>query len=169
MEFASSSSPFSKSKPQFMYDVFINFRGEDTRKKFVCHIYKALSNAGINTFIDEENIQKGMTLDELMTAIEGSQIAIVVFSKTYTESTWCLRELQKIIECHENYGQRVVPVFYHIDPSHIRHQEGDFGSALNAVAERRHSGEDLKSALSNWKRVLKKATDFSGWNERDFR
>ncbi|TKY68721.1 TMV resistance protein N [Spatholobus suberectus] len=170
MEFASSSSSFSKSEPQWIYDVFINFRGEDTRRKFVSHLYHALStNAGVNTFFDEENLPRGMELGELARGIERSQIAIVVFSKTYTESTWCLRELEKIIECHETYGQIVVPVFYYIDPSDVRHQNGDFGRALRAAAEKRYSGEHLEDALSRWRRALTKAADFSGWDVENFR
>ena len=149
MELESSSSSFSKPKSQWTYDVFINFRGEDTRRSFVCHLNCALSKAGVKTFLDEENLHKGMKLDELMTAIEGSQIAIVVFSKSYTESTWCLRELEKVIECNETYGQSVLPVFYNIDPSVVRHRDEkhDFGKVLKSTAEKNYSGEHLENAF----------------------
>jgi len=69
----------SSSDHQWIYDVFINFRGEDTRNNFVSHLYVALSNEGINTFLDNENLNKGHELGpELLRAIEGSQIALVV-------------------------------------------------------------------------------------------
>ncbi|CAJ1949643.1 unnamed protein product [Sphenostylis stenocarpa] len=166
MEFASSSS----SKHQrWIHDVFINFRGEDTRRKFVSHLHYAFSNAGVNTFFDEQNLVKGMQLQELMRAVEGSQIAIVVFSKTYTESTWCLEELEKIIKCHETQGQSVLPVFYDIDPSDVRHQKGEFGKALEEAAQKSYSGEQLKHALSRWGRALTKASGITGWDVRNFR
>ncbi|TKY68711.1 Disease resistance protein TAO1 [Spatholobus suberectus] len=161
--------PFSNSKPQWIYDVFINFRGEDTRRNFVSHLHYALSKAGVNTFLDEENLLKGMQLEELLRAIEGSQIAIVVFSKTYTESTWCLDELEKISKCHGTCGQKVVPVFYDIDPSVVRHQKGDFGKALKAAAEKIYLGEDLEHALSRLSSALTKAANFSGWDVRNYR
>ncbi|KAH1069157.1 hypothetical protein GLYMA_03G087500v4 [Glycine max] len=171
MELESSSSSFSKPKSQWTYDVFINFRGEDTRRSFVCHLNCALSKAGVKTFLDEENLHKGMKLDELMTAIEGSQIAIVVFSKSYTESTWCLRELEKVIECNETYGQSVLPVFYNIDPSVVRHRDEkhDFGKVLKSTAEKNYSGEHLENALSRWSRALSEASKFSGWDASKFR
>ncbi|KAL3027842.1 hypothetical protein AAZX31_03G079200 [Glycine max] len=171
MELESSSSSFSKPKSQWTYDVFINFRGEDTRRSFVCHLNCALSKAGVKTFLDEENLHKGMKLDELMTAIEGSQIAIVVFSQSYTESTWCLRELEKVIECNETYGQSVLPVFYNIDPSVVRHRDEkhDFGKVLKSTAEKNYSGEHLENALSRWSRALSEASKFSGWDASKFR
>ncbi|KAM2192511.1 hypothetical protein ACFX1Q_028190 [Malus domestica] len=47
---ASSSS----SVPDWKYDVFLNFRGEDTRRTFIGHLYKALVQNSINTFVDAE-------------------------------------------------------------------------------------------------------------------
>lgn len=39
--------------------MFINFRGEDTHKSLVSHLYAALSSMGINTFLDDEKLKKG--------------------------------------------------------------------------------------------------------------
>ena len=47
---ASSSSYFPK------YDVFLSFRGVDTRKSFTDHLYAALKQRGIITFRDDENL-----------------------------------------------------------------------------------------------------------------
>ena len=47
-EGASSSS---SSTRRWNYDVFLSFRGEDTREGFTSHLYKALCDKGINTFI----------------------------------------------------------------------------------------------------------------------
>ncbi|KAM3383528.1 hypothetical protein P3S68_009103 [Capsicum galapagoense] len=65
------------------YDVFLSFRGEDVRKTFVDHLYVALQLKGINTFKDDEKLEKGKSISpDLMKAIEESRIALIVLSKT---------------------------------------------------------------------------------------
>ncbi|MCH98178.1 resistance protein, partial [Trifolium medium] len=124
--------------PRQIHDVFINFRGLDTRQKFVSHLYAALTNAGINTYINDQ-LDKGTVLEpELLAAIEGSRISILVFSKNYTQSSWCLRELERVMYCHTTHGQVVVPIFYDVDPSVVRHQKGAFGKALQSTAKERY-------------------------------
>ncbi|MCI46140.1 TMV resistance protein N-like, partial [Trifolium medium] len=94
----------------------INFSPEDTSKTFVYNLDVALAKAGIETYIDH-HLHKGTTElgPELLEAIEEAHISIIVFSKNYTESSWCLNELQKIMECRTNHGQLAVPVFYDVD------------------------------------------------------
>ena len=95
-----SSSSFFSSIPQLKYDVFLNFRGKDTRNGFTHHLYFALKQKGIFTFRDEEELETGKSISpELLKAIEESRFAIVIFSKNYASSTWCLDELIKIIGC----------------------------------------------------------------------
>ncbi|KAB2615663.1 TMV resistance protein N-like [Pyrus ussuriensis x Pyrus communis] len=125
---ASSSS--SSSEGHWKYDVFLNFRGEDTRKIFVGHLYKALDQKAINTFIDAEELRKGNDLSELLTAISKSRLSIVVFSQNYPSSTWCLKELVQIMECMDTHKRIVVPVFYQANPSNIRKLEGSFAEAF---------------------------------------
>ncbi|CAK8560216.1 unnamed protein product [Lathyrus sativus] len=162
----------SSTDHPWIYDVFINFRGQDTREKLVSHLYAALSNAGINTFLDDKNLQKGMELGpELKRAIEGSQICIVVLSVNYTKSSWCLNELLHIMDCRKNYGQLVLPVFYEIDPSFVRRQTGDFGEALEVSATRVESFSLKKKKgdlLKKWRTALTEVANLSGWNSSSF-
>ncbi|XP_058743464.1 disease resistance protein RUN1-like [Vicia villosa] len=161
----------SSSNRQWINDVFINFRGEDTRKSFVSHLHAALSNAGINTYIDNQ-LHKGQELGpELSRAIEWSHISIVVFSKRYTESYWCLNELKKVMECHRNHGQLVLPIFYDVDPSVVRRQSGDFGEALLSTAEKSYSSgeERMEYVLSKWRSALTQAANLSGWDVNNCR
>ncbi|RZB61111.1 TMV resistance protein N [Glycine soja] len=58
-----SSSSFGYG---FTYDVFLSFRGEDTRYGFTGNLYKALYDKGIHTFIDEE-LQRG---DKITSTLE---------------------------------------------------------------------------------------------------
>ncbi|PNX85428.1 putative disease resistance protein (TIR-NBS-LRR class), partial [Trifolium pratense] len=157
-----SSSSSSSSDSRYIYDVFINFRGEDTRKSFVSHLYAAFSNAGINAFNDVEPLLKGTEVEaELLRAIENSRISIVVFSTNFAGSIWCLNELEKIMQCRENHGQVVIPVFYDVDPSDVRRQQGAFGETLQQTAKSRKLGENV---LSRWRTALIEATSLSGWH-----
>ncbi|KAI5423017.1 hypothetical protein KIW84_046142 [Lathyrus oleraceus] len=166
------NSSSSSSNPKWIHDVFINFRGEDIRLGFISHLYTALKNAGVNVYIDR-HLPKGTELArELSQAIEGSHISIAVFSKRYAESSWCLNELKKIIECHRNHGQVVVPVFYDVDPSEVRHQNGDFGIYLRDTVKEKYidSGEErMEYMLSKWRSALTQAANLSGWDVNNCR
>uniref|UniRef100_A0A6N2M4J1 TIR domain-containing protein n=1 Tax=Salix viminalis TaxID=40686 RepID=A0A6N2M4J1_SALVM len=90
------------SETRWSNDVFLSFRGEDTRKNFTDHLHSALIQAGIRTFKDDNNLPRGEEISpQLLRAIEGSRISVVVFSKNYASSTWCLDELVKIMECRQ--------------------------------------------------------------------
>lgn len=80
------------------HQVFINFRGDELRNKFISHLVDALRRHTINVFTDREE-QKGENINNLFKRIEESKIVIAVFSRRYTESRWCLDELVKMKEC----------------------------------------------------------------------
>ena len=83
---ASSSSSFT---PCWTYDVFLSFRGEDTRNGFTNHLFFALKQKGIFTFRDDEKLERGEPISPmLLKAIEDSLFAIVILSKNYASSTW---------------------------------------------------------------------------------
>nr|XP_043634499.1 disease resistance protein Roq1-like isoform X2 [Erigeron canadensis] len=127
---SSSSVVPTRRKGGWTYDVFLSFRGEDTRNNFVDHLFAALVQKGIHTFKDDKMLGGGQPISqELLKAIRESRWAVVVFSKNYANSSWCLDELSYIMECHNQMGQKVLPVFYHVDPSDVRKQKGDFASA----------------------------------------
>ncbi|XP_023754205.1 TMV resistance protein N [Lactuca sativa] len=130
---SSSSSPsaMAYSSQLWNYHVFLSFRGEDTRKTFVDHLYTALIQQGICTYKDDETLPRGELIGpSLKKAIEESQIAVIVFSKSYAESSWCLKELAYIMKCRDTRGQIVLPIFYDMDPSEVRKQTGKYGEAF---------------------------------------
>ncbi|KAL7612619.1 hypothetical protein Lser_V15G05186 [Lactuca serriola] len=138
---ASSSSSSAIPTRIWTHDVFLSFRGEDTRNSFVDHLYTALDQRGINVFKDDPALDKGKPISkELLKAIEESKFAVVVFSKNYADSSWCLDELVKIMECQDQMGQMVLPVFYHTDPSDVRGVKRDFDTAFQKH-EGRFKGE----------------------------
>ncbi|XP_059301985.1 disease resistance protein Roq1-like [Lycium ferocissimum] len=108
----------SPSSSLHSYDVFLSFRGEDTRSKFISHLYKELDQKGIRTFKDDKELKKGKSISpELLKAIEESTFAIIVLSENYASSSWCLDELVKIIECKNIFQLTVIPIFYNVSPS----------------------------------------------------
>ncbi|XP_017410147.1 TMV resistance protein N isoform X3 [Vigna angularis] len=134
------------------FEVFLSFRGKDTRASFTSHLHTALQNAGIFVFKDEESLPRGKQISpSLSLAIEESRISIVVFSKNYAESWWCLKELEKIMECHKTKGNVVLPVFYDVKPSEVRHQRGDFEKAFQRLLSN-FSIEEEKKVL-DWKQL----------------
>ncbi|KAL2334999.1 hypothetical protein Fmac_016212 [Flemingia macrophylla] len=145
------------------YDVFLSFRGSDTRHGFTGHLYKALRDKGIHTFIDDEELQRGEEIaPSLLKAIQESRIAIPVFSQNYASSTFCLDELVHILSCFKEKGRLVLPVFYDVDPSHVRHQRGTYQEAFNTHKQRFFHDHDNK--LHKWRNALSQVADLSGYH-----
>ncbi|XP_061355002.1 disease resistance protein RUN1-like [Gastrolobium bilobum] len=62
-----------------------------------------------------------------------------------------------MIECKETNEQILIPVFYNVDPSYVRHQRGEYGDALAKHEENFKEAQSLRSAL-------KKASLLSGFH-----
>ncbi|XP_025653765.1 uncharacterized protein [Arachis hypogaea] len=142
-----------QSKPQpWIYDVFLSFRGEDTRASFTSHLSTYLANAGFHVFMDDEKIRRGDWISiSLLQAIKKSRIFVVVLSRRYSNSRWCLQELESIMVCSEANDRVILPVFYGVDPSTVRKQNGEFGEAfqdlLNRFSVDRYKEESWRKAL----------------------
>ena len=162
---SSSSSSSSTPTPQWKFDVFLNFRGVDTRKGFTDHLYNALQLNGIFTFKDEEKLERGRPISsELLKAIEESRFAIVIFSRNYASSTWCLDELTKIVRCMKEMEMTVLPVFYDVDPSDVRKQIGTFEKAF---AEHAECFKENIEKVKTWREALREVANISGWHLQD--
>ncbi|XP_056175601.1 disease resistance protein RPV1-like [Syzygium oleosum] len=142
------------------YYVFLSFRGPDTRKGFVDHLYHRLRHEGLPfhpnfVFRDDENLRFGEPIAEnLLNAIEHSKVSIPVISENYAASEWCLRELIHIMKCKESRGQIVLPVLYKVKPKDVKHMLGKFGDAFKSSRHRfqedvkQQGPEALKKALA---------------------
>ncbi|GKC43370.1 Toll/interleukin-1 receptor domain-containing protein [Tanacetum coccineum] len=154
------ASSFSSSSLH-SYDVFLSFIGEDTRKTFIDHSYSALEQSLIHIYKADGILSRGESIHpSLLKAIEESHIAIIVFSKNYADSSWCLDELAHIMKCRDERGQIVIPIFYHVDPSEVRKQKGEFGEAF-AKQEK----ENITKARS-WRKALVDASNLAGWEPK---
>ncbi|XP_058722609.1 disease resistance protein RPV1-like [Vicia villosa] len=149
----------------FTYQVFLSFRGTDTRYGFTGNLYKALTDKGINTFIDDYDLQSGDEITpSLIKAIQESRIFIPVFSVNYASSSFCLDELVHIIQYFKSEGRLVLPVFYGVEPTHVRHQSGSYGEALAKHEERFQNNMQNMERLHQWKIALNQAANLSGYH-----
>ncbi|KAI9086171.1 hypothetical protein K1719_031892 [Acacia pycnantha] len=144
---------------KYRYDVFLSFRGEDTRHSFTALLYDALRRKGIKAFIDDKKLGKGERIaPALLKAIEKSRISIIVFSRNYATSTWCLDELAHIIRCKEQKNQVVMPIFYKVNPMDVQYQANSFGEAM-ATHEVRF--RDNVEKVQKWRFALSEAASLS--------
>ncbi|KAK9995183.1 hypothetical protein SO802_024886 [Lithocarpus litseifolius] len=156
------SSSTSAPRWTYEYDVFLSFRGSDTRKKFTSHLYEALKRNGITTFRDDESLDRGAFIKpELLKAIEESKIAVVIFSRHYASSSWCLTELAKVYECMGKKKLIVLPVFHDVDPSDVRKLRGTFEDAFA-----KHLIDNTEN-VQTWKDAVTEVAGISGWDLRD--
>ncbi|XP_058216413.1 disease resistance protein RPV1-like [Rhododendron vialii] len=167
---ATKSQEASSSASPCSYHVFLSFRGDDTRKTFIDHLYTAMDQVGFRTFRDNDGIEKGEDIKcELKKVIQESRISIIVFSKNYASSTWCLEELVMILK-RRTLGHVVLPVFYDVDPSEVRKQIGSLEEAFTSHEEKLKSEigelvkEKLKDKLGTWRAALREVADLAGMN-----
>ncbi|KAK2993776.1 hypothetical protein RJ640_018066, partial [Escallonia rubra] len=150
------------------YHVFLSFRG-DTRKAFTDHLYTALDQAGYHTFRDNNEIERGESINsELEKAIQQSRISIIVFSKDYASSKACLYELVTILQCRRTSGHVVLPIFYDVDPTVVRNQTDSFSEAFAGYEEKLKAETnygrkmELAKKVRVWREALKEVADLAG-------
>ncbi|CAJ2633581.1 unnamed protein product [Trifolium pratense] len=145
------------------YDVFLSFRGEDTRDNFTSHLYAELCRQNIETFIDNR-LDRGEEISPaLYKAIQESTIYVIILSQHYASSSWCLDELTEILKCKERYEREVIPVFYKVDPSNVRHQRQSYADDL--VKHHQRFGHKVDA----WKASLTQVAGLSGWDSQKTR
>ncbi|KAG6654403.1 disease resistance protein RPV1-like isoform X1 [Carya illinoinensis] len=144
----------SASDFRHRWDVFLSFRGEDTRHTFTYDLYKSLEKQGVRVFFDDEGLRGGDEIRPgLFEAIEDSAASIAIISPNYASSHWCLEELSKISE----YRRLLLPVFYRVNPSDVRLQRGPFEEHF-----RNHENTD-KDKVMCWRKAMEKAGAIVGW------
>lgn len=137
------------------WDVFLSFRGEDTRDTITKSLYDALERSGVRVFRDDDGLNRGDEIAKsLLDAIDDSAAAIVVLSPRYADSRWCLEELAKICDCR----RLILPLFYEVDPSDVRRQRGPFEKHFRA-----HERDFKSSQVSRWKNAMAKVGGIAGY------
>ncbi|GLJ25363.1 hypothetical protein SUGI_0485650 [Cryptomeria japonica] len=148
---ATSASPLQKSP----CDIFINHRGPDVKHKLARDIYNALYAMGLKVFLDSQDLQSGDFFPtELQHAMSTAALHIAIFSPTYAKSPWCLAELSFILKT----GTPIIPIFYQVEPAHLRHLKGIYESSFMEYEEKgRHT-----DMLEEWKTALYNASFYEG-------
>ncbi|XP_076900002.1 TMV resistance protein N-like isoform X1 [Bidens hawaiensis] len=141
-------------------DVIISYSFEDIGKTFISHLRAALIR---NSFAISDHTMLPVGQDmrlELLKAIEESEMYIVVFSPHYASSVRNLDELVDIMDSSHKLDERkVVPVFYKVEPSDVRSQQGPFIEAFQA----HHTDTNLDpERVKRWRHALKEVGQLSG-------
>ncbi|CAN8271965.1 unnamed protein product [Cochlearia groenlandica] len=124
------------------YDVLLSFQGLDTSRNLISFLHNELVQRRIQTFKDFNYYE--------------SKFAVVIISKNYTTSRCFVEELVKIMESVEKGSLTVMPIFYDVDPCHLRWNFGEVAEQFKKHEER----EDSKKVFL-WREALTKLSNIS--------
>ncbi|XP_039169504.1 disease resistance protein RPP5-like [Eucalyptus grandis] len=150
------------------YEVFLSFRGPDTRLTIADCLYEAMIRAGIRAFKDDPELQVGEEIGgSLLQVINNSRIYIPIFSKNYASSKWCLRELAHMVECigkrtREADEKVILPIFYDVDVDDVKLKTELYRKALQ-----KHKSNSRKDLTRKWEEALGEVAKIKGWNLKD--
>ncbi|AES76139.1 disease resistance protein (TIR-NBS-LRR class), putative [Medicago truncatula] len=145
MAMQSPSSSSSSISYDFSFDAFVSFRGADTRSR-------ASPAISIKLFVTKESEPSLMTR---------SFREVMKSHLHYASSSFCLDEL-----VHEN-SRLVLPVFYDVEPSEVRHYNNRYGEALTEFEERFQNNKENMERLQKWKIALNQAYNLSGYHFKE--
>uniref|UniRef100_A0A7N0RG82 ADP-ribosyl cyclase/cyclic ADP-ribose hydrolase n=1 Tax=Kalanchoe fedtschenkoi TaxID=63787 RepID=A0A7N0RG82_KALFE len=143
----------SDSTSKFRYEVFLSFNAKNIGNSFADFMYIALNKKGFKVYNENDgNEHDEDTRTKRYQAIEQSQLSVVIVTKRFVRSPWCLDQLVKILECKNSVGHVVLPVFYnHLEPIEVGKQLGPCEQAF-ADHEAVFAGEPGK--VQQWRSAL---------------
>ncbi|KAF8034077.1 hypothetical protein BT93_C0378 [Corymbia citriodora subsp. variegata] len=166
-----TAAPTSKSCDDGLgrgYEVFLSFRGLDTRLTIADCLYEAMIHAGIHAFKDDPELRIGEKIGgSLLQAINHSRIYIPIFSKNYASSKWCLRELAHMVECirkrsRDENEKVILPIFFDVDADDVKLKTELYQKALQ-----KHESDSGKNLAKQWEEALREVARIKGWNLKD--
>lgn len=113
---------------EYKYKAFISYRHIEPdmqaaeRLQKLLEGYKPPKSLGVKKenwriFRDVSELQSSSDLSEIIkNAIESSEYLIVICSPQYTESKWCLQELTRFRELHDNKNTNIITLLVNGDP-----------------------------------------------------
>ncbi|XP_010039452.2 disease resistance protein RPV1-like [Eucalyptus grandis] len=151
------------------YQVFLSFRGPDTRAGFTDFLYHSLTDAGICVFRDDEELRVGERIDgSLQRVIDNSRIYMPIFSQNYASSQWCLREIAQIVaNTSKSEGNKeILPIFFYVEPDDIKLKTPLYRDAIqNLESEKNLSNEQVDA----WREALMKVGAIKGWEVKKYK
>ncbi|XP_056159856.1 disease resistance protein L6-like [Syzygium oleosum] len=148
-----------KKRRQTKWQVFLTFRGPDTRRGFAAYLYISLVAAKIKVFSNYDPSLIGTYVGcEIQNAIDHCKISIPILSENYASSHYCLDELAQMVECKRTKGQKILPIFYKVKPSNVRDVSHRFGEDMLLHKE-------LVNGVTyeRWERALREVGSSKGW------
>lgn len=154
------------------YQVFLSFHHRDTHSGFTCILHRDLVNKGVRSFIDDEELRVGEEISgALLQAIDDSQIYIPIFSKNYTSSKWCLRELKRMVDNKSNSAEKkILPIFYDVKPDDLVLENSLCTMAMEKHKKERSEEQKEKflHEIESWEKALEKVDKTKGWELSKF-
>ncbi|XP_048136915.1 disease resistance protein RPV1-like [Rhodamnia argentea] len=157
----------SRASSGHSYDVFLSFRGPDTRHNFTDCLYHDMTEAGILVYRDTESLPVGEKISALLPAIENSKICIPIFSTTYASSPWCLRELAHMVDCtlKSNGNKKILPIFLDVEPDDVKLRPNELKPNLYIQALLEHQKQEkFSTEVESWEKALIEVGKIRGWN-----
>ncbi|KAH7307171.1 hypothetical protein KP509_22G048700 [Ceratopteris richardii] len=133
--------PISR-EPVDNYDVFICHWCPDTQHNVVSVLRGMLLSKGISSFVvGYGQNDGGSELNSgIIKQIENSRVHIIFLSPNFVSSKRCLEEIVYVMNIQRSPGTsnasrkpKVLPIFYDVEPSTVRHQEAGKSYALDKV------------------------------------
>ncbi|KAL3746371.1 hypothetical protein ACJRO7_015344 [Eucalyptus globulus] len=142
------------------YQVFLNFRGPDTRYGFTDFLYHGLINVGVRVFMDDEKLSVSKAIGGDLHAIDDPIIYIPIFSRTYASSIRCLRDLGHIVDnvSMSKGTKSILPVFIGVKPDDVKLKTPLYEDALLKHKER------FPDEVERWRAALAEVGGIKGWN-----
>lgn len=147
----------------YKYKAFISYRHIEPdmqaaeRLQKLLEAYKPPKSLGLKKenwriFRDVSELQSSSDLSEIIkNAIESSEYLIVICSPQYTESKWCLQELTRFRELHDNKNTNIITLLVKGDPRESFPEELTFTevTTVNEKGETVTVREDVEPLAAN--------------------
>ncbi|XP_039156374.1 TMV resistance protein N-like [Eucalyptus grandis] len=146
------------------FEVFLSFRGPDTRDNFTSCLYHDMVEKGIRVFKDNEELRVGQKIGgNLLRALDNTQIYIPIFSKSFASSVWCLREVAHMVDCtlKSDGKKEILPLFFDVKPDDVKLRTELYSNALSEN-EKKYGPDEV----TLWKAALREVATRAGWERK---
>src|SRR5207244_3583315 len=99
---------------QYEYDVFISHASED-KKTLVRQLAEELRDLRLQVWYDEFELVAGDSLRRSIDhGIARSRSGLVILSPAFFKKNWTQYELDGLVSCYVNGGQKIIPVWFNV-------------------------------------------------------
>ncbi|KAM7477965.1 hypothetical protein LguiA_026178 [Lonicera macranthoides] len=147
----------AKESVKYSYDIFFSLSHLDGNS--TDYLYKDLVGSGLRIFREGDPIERSEDIEsDLKKAIQRSKFCVVVLSKSYASSKWCLDQLVMMIECRRS---AILPLFCD-EKGRIGEGFARFEDQLKLETDYQRC-ENLRDKIQGWSGALSFASDLPGF------